>query len=856
MNKIIKKTVSLFLSILTVICMFVLTNVSDTTKIFADTYQGESLPVSINDLVEQAQNDSENYYFIIFYEGFRDGRLEMSSFDSSEDFDVVWDTGIDVTNYEGDIEQYFYNDEGKFELFNFYDRITDDTSEIIASNVDIHDDDGNILFKANVSNAKIARFTLGNDNNNYVHSNSTNYSNAGFKGVKNYVLNKDYFDKLTVASSKSEKNKIKRLMHRKWNGACYGIAMSMGLLYEKYIDVGDLANDDNNYYYSMPYPCNNDKLLNMINYYNLSQNLKNGGIKSSSVSIAYNKDCFSNIMNLNRNYDSLSVCLKKLVDYTTKDHVNLLGFTLLDGSGHAVLVSGCTYDSDNEQYRLKIYDENSVNFLKPKGKFSYMTVEKDYSGFSYTDANGDIYDNDSYASIFFLDWNKLGNILPTAKYSLSNHAEIDFLLGNDFRVSNSEGKYIEYKNSKFAGNMNIYDISTTNNDDGTHIIIETDNTDYVTLTNLGSSVDFEFYDNDNYLALQSKNLDSAKLTLNNGIELKGSSYTFASYVGMNEVNNNENDLLSVSAKASSNTSISKENNKLKVKANKTLTNIKTTDYVGIKMDEKKHASTEEFNVASSISDNKLSSSIKLKDKSVTFSGKKYSIDRAIVKGSSGKVVYRYYTDRNCTKLISNSPVNAGTYYVKATVKEDNNYKSATSNVAKLTINKAKIVNAKLSSNKFVYNGKSHKPSVIVKDARGNKIKSSNYKVTYAKTCMNVGKYNVKIKLRGNFTGQIDKSFTIVPKATSIRKTLSKPKGFYISWKKQTAMVTGYEIQYSLNSKFNSPKTLTIKSNKLVKRTVTKLKGNMRYYIRVRTYKIYNGKKYYSFWSNTKSLVTK
>lgn len=699
-------------------------------------------------------------------------------------------------------------------------------------------------------------FTLGINNNNFVHTSSSTWEGAGFEGVTDYTIDDEYFNRLTAGSSKSEKNKIKKQMKQKWEGSCYGIAMSMGLLYEKYIGISDLTDEklvEN--YHSMSYPCNNDKLLNMINYYQLSQNLENGGKKTSAVSAAYNNGWFTGLVNWVCSYDSLSVCLKKLVNYSSSNHVELLGFSTSSG-GHAVLVTGCEYDEDTEQYKVQIYDENSVDSATSKGIFSYMNIAKDFSSFSYTDSNGDIVNDKTYIAIYFLDWNSLGNIVSTAKKTSSGHAKLDFLLGDDFKAVNADGDYIQYNNSGFIGDMNIYDISTVDLDNGVHIIIETDDTGYVTLSKLDSNVDIEYYNDEDFLAIQGENLDGAKLTLGDGIELQGDSYSFTAFVGMDELNENEDGLLSVSADANSDATIIKQDNELEVKSTDILSNIMTTDYVGTETEKQKHNDTDNFNVTPGDIKEKSSSSISLKDKTVTFSGKGVSIDKAVVIGSTGNIEYEYYSDNNCKNKISSLPINVGTYYVKASVAADDNYEAASSNVAKLTINKAKITNVSLSKTKYVYNAKVQKPSVVVKDSKGNKLSASNYTIAYSKGCKSVGIYKVTITLKGNYIGKTTKFYNIIPKSTSISKVVAKSKGFFVTWKKQTTQTTGYQIQYSTSSKFSSAKTVSITKNTAVTKTITKLKGKKKYYVRMRTYKVAGGKKYYSSWSKAKYVIIK
>lgn len=162
----------------------------------------------------------------------------------------------------------------------------------------------------------------------------------------------------------------------------------------------------------------------------------------------------------------------------------------------------------------------------------------------------------------------------------------------------------------------------------------------------------------------------------------------------------------------------------------------------------------------------------------------------------------------------------------------------------------------LSSTTYTYDGKVKKPSVTVKDSKGNKIASSNYTVSYSSGRKNVGKYTVTIKFKGNYSGTVKKTFTIKPKNTSISKISAKSKGFTVKWKKYTTQTTGYQIQYSTSSKFSNAKTVTVSKNSTTSKTISKLKAKKKYYVRIRTYKTVSGTKYYSSWSKAKTVTTK
>ncbi len=164
---------------------------------------------------------------------------------------------------------------------------------------------------------------------------------------------------------------------------------------------------------------------------------------------------------------------------------------------------------------------------------------------------------------------------------------------------------------------------------------------------------------------------------------------------------------------------------------------------------------------------------------------------------------------------------------------------------------------KLSTTEYTYNGKNKKPSVVVKDSSNKVLKNKvDYIIHYPSSTKNVGTYKVKIELKGKYSGTKTLSFKINPSKTTVSKLTAGKKKLTVNITKKSTQVTGYEIQYSTSKKFTSSKTKTIKSNKTTKVTLSSLKAKKTYYVRVRTYKTVNGKKYYSDWSGYKSKKTK
>lgn len=76
----------------------------------------------------------------------------------------------------------------------------------------------------------------------------------------------------------------------------------------------------------------------------------------------------------------------------------------------------------------------------------------------------------------------------------------------------------------------------------------------------------------------------------------------------------------------------------------------------------------------------------------------------------------------------------------------------------------------------------------------------------------------------------------------------------VSWSTAKS-VSGYEIQYSRSKKMKNVQSLTIKG-KTTQVTLKNLAKKKNYYVRIRTYKTTNGKKYYSTWSTVKTVKVK
>ena len=246
------------------------------------------------------------------------------------------------------------------------------------------------------------------------------------------------------------------------------------------------------------------------------------------------------------------------------------------------------------------------------------------------------------------------------------------------------------------------------------------------------------------------------------------------------------------------------------------------------------------------------SSVELSNTVYTYDGK-VKTPSVKVKDSKGTVLKK---DTDYTVTYASGRKNAGTYKVTVTMK--GNYSGTKTASFKINPISASKCSFKLSTTTYTYNGKVKTPSVTVKNAKGTKLtKNTHYTVKYASGRKYVGKYKVTITMKGNYSGTKTLYLTINPPKTSVSKLSAAKKSLKVTIKKKSTQVSGYQIQYSTSKSFKSKytKSKTVKSYKTTSTTLKSLKAKKTYYVRVRTYKTVNGKKYYSAWSSYKLKKT-
>jgi len=148
----------------------------------------------------------------------------------------------------------------------------------------------------------------------------------------------------------------------------------------------------------------------------------------------------------------------------------------------------------------------------------------------------------------------------------------------------------------------------------------------------------------------------------------------------------------------------------------------------------------------------------------------------------------------------------------------------------------------------VYTGKALKPKVTLSFGGGSMDEGYSYTLSYKNNKL-PGTATVTIQGIGNFTGTVEKTFRILPKAVKSPSLTAGKKKLTVSWKfDKKNEYDGYEIEYSLKKNFKGAETVTVKKAKTTEAVIKKLKKGKTYYVRIRTWKKVEGKKYYSEWS--------
>ena len=153
----------------------------------------------------------------------------------------------------------------------------------------------------------------------------------------------------------------------------------------------------------------------------------------------------------------------------------------------------------------------------------------------------------------------------------------------------------------------------------------------------------------------------------------------------------------------------------------------------------------------------------------------------------------------------------------------------------------------LTTTSYTYNGSVRKPGVIVKDSAGKVLKKdTDYTVSYASGCTNVGTYKVTVTMKGNYSGTKTLYFKINPASYSKCKfaltttnytyngalktpgvtikygslTLKKNVDYTVAYSGGRKNIGTYKVTVKMKGNYTGTKTLTFKINPKIKLSAT------------------------------------
>ena len=201
---------------------------------------------------------------------------------------------------------------------------------------------------------------------------------------------------------------------------------------------------------------------------------------------------------------------------------------------------------------------------------------------------------------------------------------------------------------------------------------------------------------------------------------------------------------------------------------------------------------------------------------------------------------------------------AGAYYVWYKAVGDAEHADSKAAKVRVIVNRRSIGKCKITVRDLSYTGKALKPKVTVKYGKTKLKEGRDYKLTYSKKLVNPGKWRVKVTGKGNFKGSKKLAFKVNMPAIKSYKRTSGSTWIKVAWS-QKAKIGRCQIQVSQKKDFSDKISKKFKiSEKTEKhaKTVKGLQPDMKYYVRIRTYKTVGKKTYYSAWSEVKTIKTK
>ncbi len=180
-----------------------------------------------------------------------------------------------------------------------------------------------------------------------------------------------------------------------------------------------------------------------------------------------------------------------------------------------------------------------------------------------------------------------------------------------------------------------------------------------------------------------------------------------------------------------------------------------------------------------------------------------------------------------TLAIKTFPATSSKNGTRIAITFKSNDEAVTSTVKETVI--YKVGQVILSKSTYVYDTKTHKPNVTVKDYKGKAVSKDNYTVKYSSSGKKIGEYTVTISFKGNYSGTKTLKYKVIPgQVAGLKASAVKTSSIKLTWTK-VGGAKYYKVEkYNASTgKWKTVKTVT--TNFL---TVSSLKAGTKYQFRV------------------------
>lgn len=177
---------------------------------------------------------------------------------------------------------------------------------------------------------------------------------------------------------------------------------------------------------------------------------------------------------------------------------------------------------------------------------------------------------------------------------------------------------------------------------------------------------------------------------------------------------------------------------------------------------------------------------------------------------------------------------------------------STTEKTKPTVSTKKKITYVSKPSNATYTGKNIKKDLSVKAGKTGLKLNRDYTISYTGN-KNCGKAKMVISGKGSYSGAYVRYFKIKPEKARLKKLKSGKKKMTVYISKSAGNVSGYQIRYSRYKNFKKSKYKTTGRTTYAIKKLTRKKS---YYVKVRAYKMIDGKKYYGTYSSYKKIKIK